>query len=172
MGLGVNEIYRNGANLYLEARHFSGGLRDSIYITSNEGTTWTNITANLSANDLNASGITEFGGFVFIAYNLSSPNLGIYRNTMAVGVNENYLSDLIGVFPNPCNDKIVVSNSSDEKIKQISIYDNQGKLVLSVGRNESSLNTSRLNNGLYFMEIMFSDNSTVRRKLLKESTNR
>lgn len=76
MGLGVQEIHRYGSNLYMEARHFSGGLRDSVYITSDEGVSWTNITANLSATDLNAYGITEFGGFVFIAYNLISPNLG------------------------------------------------------------------------------------------------
>lgn len=37
MGLGVLETHRNGTDLYMESRHFSGGLRDSIYITSNEG---------------------------------------------------------------------------------------------------------------------------------------
>lgn len=172
MGLGVNEIYRNGANLYLEARHFSGGLKDSVFLSSNEGATWTNITANLSASDLNASGITEFGGYSFIAYNLSSPSLGIYRRTTTVGINEQYLSDLISIYPNPFNDKIVLSNSSSENIKQIFIYDNLGKLILSEIGNTEYINTSALSNGLYLMEIIFSDNSTTKRKLIKESTNR
>lgn len=172
MGLGVMEIHRNGTNLYMESRHFSGGMRDSIYITSNEGASWTNITANLSATDLNASGITEFGGYVFIAYNLMSPNLGVYRNTTTVGINDNELSNDISIYPNPFNDKIVLRNSSNETIKQVFIYDNLGKLVVSENGNAEYINTSGLNNGLYFMEIIFSDNSSTKRKLIKESTNR
>ena len=74
-GVGPMEIYRSGGDLYMEARHFSGGLKDSLYITSNEGITWTNITGNLSASDLSASKIMEFNGYAFIAYNLVSPNL-------------------------------------------------------------------------------------------------
>ncbi len=172
MGLGVLEIYRNGSNLYMESRHFSGGLRDSIYLSSNEGVAWTNITANLSASDLNASGITEFGGFAFVAYNLGSPNLGIYRRATTVGINDNEISNYVNVYPNPFSDKIILTNSSNEKIKQVMIYDNLGKLLVIENKSTEFINTAELNNGLYFMEIIFSDNSTAKRKLIKVSTNR
>ncbi len=172
MGLGVLEIHRYGSNLYMEARHFSGGLRDSVYISSNEGVSWTNITDNLSATDLNASGITEFGGFVFIAYNLISPNLGIYRRASTVGIEENVISNDIIIYPNPFTNKIVLSNFSNLIIKQVFIYDNLGKLIISANGGTNEINMDNLNTGLYFIKITLSDNSTVTRKLIKESTNR
>lgn len=168
MGLGVNEVYRNGNNLYLESRHYSGGLKDSVYTSSNEGITWTNITANLNAGDLNASGITEFGGFAFIAYNLSSPNLGIYRRAIAVGIHENTKSNLIASYPNPFNEQIILANFSSEKIKQISLYDVHGKqMVVEVNSFNNTINTTALSNGLYMIEITFGDNSIIRQKLIK-----
>lgn len=167
MGLGVNEIYRNGSNLYMKSRHFSGGLKDSIYMTSNEGVTWANITANLSASDLNASGITEFGGFAFIAYNLISPGKGIYRKTTTVGITENHLSKLITIYPNPFTDKLCLSNLSDDEIKQISIYDHQGKLILSESEDISSINTTTLNKGLYIIQLLLTNESIMYTKMIK-----
>jgi len=171
MGLGVKEIYRNGSNLYMRSRHFSGGLKDSIYLSSNEGISWSNITENLSATDLNASGITEFNGNAFIAYNIVSPGQGIYRRLTTVGIKDNILSNSFMMYPNPFNDRIILSNLSNKIIKHISIYDTQGKLVLSDNGSIGIINTSELNNGLYIIELIFSDNSTVHRKLVK-STNR
>lgn len=172
MGLAVLEIHRNGSNIYMEARHFSGGLRDSIYMTSNEGASWTNITANLSASDLNASGITEFNGYTFIAYNLISPGQGIYRRGTPVGLSDNDLSNSFIMYPNPFDDRIFLPNLSKETLKQISIYDSQGKKVLSENSNINFINTLELNNGLYIIELIFSDNTTVHKKLIKVSTNR
>lgn len=171
MGLAVLEIHRNGSNIYIEARHFSGGLRDSIYITSDEGVSWTNITNNLSATDLNASGITEFDGFLFIAYNVISPNLGIYRRGTTVEINENELSNDIHVYPNPFSDKIVLSNASSSEIKHVFIYDYFGKLILSQNENITSINTDRFDAGLYIVEILFENNIIVNRKLMKANSS-
>jgi hypothetical protein len=167
LGLGMTEVYRSGSNLYLESRHFAVGLRDSIYVSSNEGLNWTNITANLSATDLNASGITEFGGFAFIAYNMISPGMGVYRKTSTVSVSETAQSDLINIYPNPFSEKIIFANVPDRRIKHVSIFDNQGRLILTVNGDESSINTSELNSGLYVIQILFFDNSMVNRKLIK-----
>lgn len=166
----IKEIYRNGNNLYMISKtQFGLSINDSIFITTNEGINWTNITENLP-NDVLGAGLTEFGGNIFIAY--GSANLGIYRRaTTAVGINENNFSDMIKIYPNPFNDKIVVSNLSSEKIKQVTIYDNLGKLIVSESVNTEHINTSSLSNGLYFMEILFSDNSTKTRKLIKQNTN-
>lgn len=166
-GLGLTEIYRNGSHLYLESRHFAGGLKDSIYFSSNEGANWTNITANLSAADLNASGITEFGGYAFIAYNLMSPGMGIYRKATTVSVSETVYTDPINIYPNPFTDKIVIANTPDRRIKQVSMFDNQGRLIVTVNGNENSINTSQLSSGLYVIQILLSDNSVIREKLVK-----
>lgn len=74
---------RFGNNLCMEPRHFAGGLRDSLYLSINEGATWSNITGNLNAADLNGSGIFEHNGCNFIGYNLISPGQGIYRADVA-----------------------------------------------------------------------------------------
>jgi photosystem II stability/assembly factor-like uncharacterized protein len=168
----IKEVYRNGNNLYMISKTQSGlTINDSVYITSNEGVNWTNITDNLP-NDVLGAGLTEFGGNIYIAY--GSAALGIYKRTIAtnVGINENALTDLLSIYPNPFNDKIVLSNFSNEKIKQVSIYDNLGKLVLSECSNIEYINTDGLNKGLYFMQIVFSNNTTVHKKLIKESTSR
>lgn len=167
MGLGVNEIYRNVGNLYIESRHFSGGLKDSVYVTLDEGLSWTNITSNLLANDLNASGITEFGGFVFIAYNLSSPNKGIYRYSGTVGISEKSFGQYITIYPNPVNDKLYLSNTSNQEIKQVSIINSQGKVVLISTENPNSITMSNLDKGLYTIEIITENGYKTHKKLLK-----
>lgn len=167
MGLGVLEIHRNGSNLYLESRHFSGGLRDSIFLTSNEGLTWTNITENLSALNLNASGITEFDGVVFITYNLLSPDLGIYSKTTTASISKNDSEDLIRLYPNPFNTVLTISNLSNKDIDEITLYDIEGKITNVEKNNSNSINTSSLNKGVYFVKILFVDKSSVVTKLVK-----
>lgn len=167
MGLGINEIYRNGSNLYLESRHFAGGLRDSVYFSSNEGANWLNITGNLAANNLNASGITEFNNDVFIAYNIMSPNMGIYRRTASVGLNENQLSVLINPYPNPLQDKLFLTNQSPYGIVSVTIYDYQGKLVSPHHHPTFPITTSKLPDGMYLLHITLSDNTVLHKKLVK-----
>ena len=166
----IKEIYRNGNNLYMMSKTQYGiSITDSVFITTNEGANWTNITENLP-NDVLGGGLTEFGGNIFIAY--GSSNLGIYRKGNTVGIKENYLANLISIHPNPFNDKILLSNSSNKKIKEISIYDNLGKLILSETVNTEHINSPQLSNGLYVIKILFSDNSIAQKKLIKESINR
>lgn len=170
--ISIKEVYRNGNNLYMISKTQYGlSVSDSVFITSNEGVNWTNITDNLPGDVLGA-GLTEFGGNIYIAY--GSANLGIYRRSTAanVGINEKYSADILSIYPNPFNDNIFISNSSNEIIKQISIYDNLGRLVLTETSNNAYINTSVLTSGFYLMEILFSDNSTTKRKLIKESSYR
>jgi len=165
----IKEVYRNGNNLYMMSKTQYGiSITDSVFITTNDGVNWTNITENLP-NDILGGGLTEFGGNSFIAY--GSSNLGIYRKVNTVGLKDNYLADLLSVYPNPFIDKISISNSSNGKIKHISIYDNLGKLVLSDFSNTEYINTSFLSNGLYVMKIVFSDKSTAKKKLIKVGEN-
>ncbi|HOZ87720.1 MAG TPA: T9SS type A sorting domain-containing protein, partial [Bacteroidia bacterium] len=163
----IKEIYRNGNNLYMISKTQNGlSINDSVFITNNEGVSWANITDNLP-NDVLGAGLTEFGGNLYIAY--GSVNLGIYKRAVSttVGITENNFADLLRIYPNPFNDKIVLSNFSNEKIKQVFIYDNLGKLIKSENGDAEYINTDDLDRGLYFMQIVFSDNSTVKKKLMK-----
>ncbi|HNQ83996.1 MAG TPA: T9SS type A sorting domain-containing protein [Bacteroidales bacterium] len=168
MGLAVNEIYRTGNHLYMESRHFAGGLKDSVYYSINEGFSWDNITDNLSASDLNASGITEFEGYAFIAYNIISPGLGIYRRGISTGTVEMNNPVSIEIYPNPFREKISFASFSRNNIKQINLFDNLGRLVLSENGSET-VNTSGLPGGTYIVAVVLADNTTIRRKLIKEN---
>jgi len=149
MGLDPMEIYRNGTNLYMEARHFSGGLRDSIYLSSNEGVTWINITDNLSATDLNASGITEFGGDVFIAYNISSPGLGIYRKGISTSIENITINNTVALYPNPFQHQLNLS----KQVLSIRVYNMIGKEVMFLTHRSKTVKLSHLDNGIYILEL-------------------
>jgi hypothetical protein len=88
-------------------------------------------------------------------------------------ISESILDNKLIVYPNPFNDKIILSNLSNKQIKQVLIYDTQRKLVLSMTNfDNKELNTSKLYNGFYTLEIQLEGNTTIHRKLIKESTNR
>lgn len=164
-GLGPNEIYRSGGNLYLESRHFDGGLKDSIYYSVDEGLSWTNITGNLSATDLNASKITEFNGYVFIAYDIISPNLGIYRRATTVGINEQINNNInISVYPNPTNNLISIKVDSKFLGSNFIISDQLGRQVSS-GKLSNEITTvdfSSFSKGLYLLQVGHENKQTFK----------
>lgn len=168
-GLSPVEISRYGGNLYVKSRHYLAGLKDSVYITGNEGATWKNITENLPSN-LNWNRITEFNDNIFVAFNLISPNLGIYRKSLTTSTPNNLMPELINLHPNPFVDKITLSNTGNQRILKLSIRDIQGKTILTE-RNlrDNSVNTSDIKNGVYFAEIILENKQKIHHKLIKIS---
>ncbi len=74
-------------------------------------------------------------------------------------------SNQITFYPNPVKDMIVFSKSD---MLTINIYDVVGKLVFTSVTNAKTINLSTLNSGIYFMNIIYSDNRTNTTKLIKE----
>ncbi|MBK6344742.1 MAG: T9SS type A sorting domain-containing protein [Bacteroidales bacterium] len=167
MGLGVLEFCRKGTHLYFESRHFAGGLRDSLYMSSDEGSSWTNITGNLLATDLNASGITEFNGYPFIAYNLMTPGNGIYRRDGPTGIPTVVNNNNIELYPNPFSDRILLLNKSKEEVTGIQIYDASGRTALSCDGVITSIVTSSLKPGIYLIKLKLANGTMVYRKMIK-----
>jgi hypothetical protein len=153
-GLGLLEVKRFGPNLYMETRHFAGGLRDSLYQSTNEGGSWTNITGNLSAADLNGSGILENNGCVFIAYNLISPGQCIYRRCASTGVEERP-AEAVRVFPNPGADLVTVTVPPQVIGSAYRLVDIAGAEVLRgrVGGAQVELDLSTLAAGTYVLRV-------------------
>lgn len=163
----LKEVYRSGNNLYMIVKTQNGlSINDSVYSTKNEGTSWANITGDLP-NDVLGSGLTEFGDAIFIAY--GSANLGIYKRSIdtSLGLKVEDLSELVGMYPNPFQDKIYLSNSSNNSIKQIFLYDNLGKTIKIELIDNQYIATSDLSEGVYLIEIQFTDDSIFKRKLVK-----
>ncbi|HRZ96901.1 MAG TPA: T9SS type A sorting domain-containing protein [Paludibacter sp.] len=168
-GLSPVEISRHKGNLYVKSRHYAAGLKDSVYMTGNEGVNWKNITDNLPLN-LNWSRITEFNGNVFVAFNMMSPNLGIYRKSLTTSISYNTKPELIKIYPNPFVDKITFNNTGNQRIIKISIRDIQGKTILTESNlNENFLYSGDIKNGVYFAEIMLENKQKIHQKLIKVS---
>lgn len=150
-GLGLLEVKRFGTSLYIEARHFAGGgLRDSLYRSTNEGASWTNITGNLNAADLAGSGILAHDGYLFIGYNLTSPNQGIYRYALSTDVRESSVADRPAVFPNPTSGLATVNLPSAVTSARYMLFDALGSLVASGwAASGHQLDLSALASGCY-----------------------
>lgn len=168
-GLNPAEIFRNNGHLYMKSRFFaSGGLKDSIFYSSNEGQSWNNISANLLSTDLSSERLMEFKGYAFICYNLVSPNKGIYRRDISVNtipickVKPGY-----NIFPDPAHN--VTHAISDQSILGVeyNIVDMNGMtLIKSQFSDETgSIDLSILPAGIYFINI--SKDGTQTFKLIK-----
>lgn len=153
-GLGLLEVKRYGTDLYMETRHFSGGLRDSLYHSADEGASWTNITGNLNAADLNGSGIVENDGCVFIGYNLISPGQGIYRRCASTGVEE-VPAQAVRVFPNPVVGMITVVLPQEAVGAPYRVVDITGAEVLRgrIGGAQVELDLAALAAGTYVLRV-------------------
>jgi len=86
-------------------------------------------------------------------------------------INEFDLSELqsnVNLFPNPSQNFITLQ--SPVKIKDIKIFDITGKSVSEVTNVNSldySLDVSSLSNGFYNVQIIFENNQSINKKLIK-----
>jgi hypothetical protein len=82
---------------------------------------------------------------------------------------ENSNEDVI-VFPNPASGELNVKTENMEGLNEISIYDLQGRVVLTQKANRNTaiqkLNITSLVKGLYFIELK-SDKDRTTKKLIK-----
>jgi len=65
------------------------------------------------------------------------------------------------LFPNPVNN--ILNISSDKNINKVSIYDNLGKVVLSVEHPSSKINIEQLKSGMYSIAIIYDDAKIVKK---------
>jgi hypothetical protein len=69
----------------------------------------------------------------------------------------------IQIYPNPTYDKFTISTTAS--IKQIEIYDNLGKLILTGNRKENDI--SHFESGIYFLKIQMQDKTVVYKNIIK-----
>ncbi len=74
------------------------------------------------------------------------------------------------VFPNPTNGIITIS-STNEQVKRIEVADINGKIAIQKSISDDNLlqeiNISHLNNGMYFINLILTDNATVTKPIIK-----
>lgn len=84
---------------------------------------------------------------------ISNPNNCILHRFVSV---DNKKEDELKVYPNPAIDNIYF-NLNDE-VKQIRIYDDQGRLVLNDTSNANHINIENLSAGLYLLQLITNKN--------------
>lgn len=75
----------------------------------------------------------------------------------------------IKIYPNPAEDRVQLSFNK-ERVNQLNIINLQGKIVLTKEiqeiTNQINLDISKLNNGIYFLELILDENRKYQKKLI------
>ncbi len=95
----------------------------------------------------------------------------LFLNTTSIGPFEN--DNSINVYPNPVNDKLVVSiDSKDKGNYLLDMYDIKGGRILSqllkIQDSKSIINTASLSSGTYFLRIYKDGKVVYRKKVVRE----
>lgn len=139
-------------------------------------------TWNSNGNTLLSGGFSlPFGGGTLLTANLTAgthyyvctphASMGMKASIIVQGVTpvvDNQLLSDFSAYPNPVNDVVSLRISSDRKGEVFSIVNLAGKKVLA-GKLEDEINSvdlSRLNSGLYFVQLGTEKRQTL--KLIKE----
>lgn len=80
------------------------------------------------------------------------------------GLKEGGAKQEIIIYPNPAHQEITIHGDAD--IKSVRILDVQGKQVLTAANNKVDIST--LTPGVYLVEILLTNNSSEKRKIVKE----
>jgi hypothetical protein len=134
---------------------------------------------------LNTLGTTGLGltvlasGFIAPASNSNGPSFGLWAALPAGGnlvqlpvisglsIKETALNSFVSTYPNPVTDNLFIKNNSS-KTGTVKLMDLTGKVISTdvVGEGVSTLNTSNLATGIYFVEVMI-DNERMTQKIVK-----
>ena len=139
----------------------------------------------LTAKDFkeNNSGLEYIGtrkqqmgdGGVILQVKDASGNVGTCSFELTVesvlGIESNELNNAISMYPNPAQDRVTISNSSNIQLETAVIYDLNGKMInqidLSTMQGEQMINISDLASGVYVVQLT-SDTSSAVKRLIKK----
>lgn len=96
------------------------------------------------------------------------PGTQINLTASTASVNDvNNSLNAISIFPNPAKNSIQLKNNNDLEISSIKITNVLGKVVLRSKLNDSKIDISNLNSGIYILTIQ-SENNSKNIKFIKE----
>ena len=88
-----------------------------------------------------------------------------------LGTDDNELNNAIALYPNPANEQVTISNSSNIALETAMIYDLNGKLVSQINlqdmQSEKVIDVASFATGVYMVYITGEQSSVVKR-LIKE----
>jgi hypothetical protein len=148
------------------------------YIGNGEATADDNCTdpVTITTQDPAAGSLITDGTYtVTITGEDASGNVGTCSFQLTVesvlGIESNELNNAISMYPNPAQDQVTISNSSNIQLETVVIYDLNGKMVnqidLSTMQGEQMINISDLASGVYVVQLT-SDTSSAVKRLVKK----
>jgi hypothetical protein len=147
-----------GGNKVLANSSF--GVTNEAYlynINSNTFSTIATLPTTRGGMEISALGTT--GKFIFSGGNisLSEPydDAIIYDANQTLGMIENDESNLIVLYPNPCQNELHIALKSIENSTKYEVFDSMGQIVQSgnIEPNNSTINTSGFSQGFYIISI-------------------
>lgn len=108
------------------------------------------ITPSLASVDMNNNIINDPFPTAFGSGGFDLDAVGVI-NENPTSVNELLFSNVINVFPNPCDSKLFIHSSVNETLN-FTIHDLSGKLLLD-GMYDSYVDVNSLKNGIYFIKV-------------------
>ena len=115
-----------------------------------------------------------FGGATYknnIYYETKFDNINISATNTAPTVSVNtFTSGKFNLYPNPVTDMVTITNSENIAIKEIAIYDINGKHICTypnLTKYEMQVNVQELNSGTYFLHII-TDKGLGIKKMIKK----
>ena len=81
------------------------------------------------------------------------------------GVEDILLNNSVSILPNPAKD--IIKIQSEVELYNIEVYDINGRLVLNVNDNQTAIDISKLENGVYFFTAL-SDKGKIVRRFVKQ----
>lgn len=94
-----------------------------------------------------------------------SDMVGPVEVSITVGLND-LASNGVSIYPNPANNYLNIEAISDATSLEVNIYSISGEMVYnSIEENASiiKINTSELDNGIYFVELMIGETKTIQK---------
>jgi Secretion system C-terminal sorting domain len=138
--------------IYALDANFNFLMDKTINTPQDEALTYLSLNSNLS--DIQLLAATDAGD----SYDKSCPTNGaidLWGLTLnsTLEVKENQTSPSIKLYPNPTSNFITIENNNSEQLLSIDLLDYSGKHIKSFDPNNTSINLSDLNPGIYLLQI-------------------
>lgn len=160
-------FYKNqtSGNIYMKNVFGIWPQTDSIFVSSDNGASWTNITDNLP-QVYNESEITEYNGYAFYAFDANAPGQGVFRYGSYNALIENNLD--VTIYPNPVSEKLIVKSA--EVLEGYKVLNQLGQTIMEgqfSSADQNEINMEVLTNGYYIIELMSTSKLVMTQTIFK-----
>ncbi|OIQ15362.1 MAG: hypothetical protein BM557_11645 [Flavobacterium sp. MedPE-SWcel] len=104
---------------------------------------------------------------IYFDYNLPIiTNDAVTEVVIPLNVDQHTINNQLAIYPNPANDYVNIKSGNDIQLEEITVYNLQGRKLLSLNQNLEYINISSLSNGIYLLDIK-TDKGSTQYKLIK-----